>query len=221
MIAGQLINDMIPPLKPSDTTQQAVKWMEELRVNQLPVVEKRQFLGLASEDILLQSEEADQLLSEQRLVGQDCYVYEYQHFYDILKVASRHGVQVVAVLSADQKFKGVITVEDTVTAFAQTAAVESPGGIIVLSMRQIDYSLAEISRLVESNGAKILSSGITTDPIDPSKLKLTLKVNKTDLSDVIATLERFGYRIIAKFQETKMESQEKERLDILMKYLDI
>lgn len=221
MIARQLMNDMIPPLKLSDTVQQAIKWMEELRVNQLPVIEEGEFIGLITEDDLLKSDKLGGLISSLTIRDKECFVYDYQHFYDILKVASNYKVEVVAVLDEEKHYIGAITVRDTVMAFGQTAAVQSPGGIIVLSLKQVDYSLAEIARLVESNGAKILSSGLTNDPIDPTKVKLTLKINMMDLSAVIATLERFEYKIIAKFQETTMDIQEKERLDILMKYLYI
>ena len=48
-----------------------------------------------------------------------------------------------------------------------------------------------------------------------------VKINKTDLSHITATLERFGYKIIARFHETKHTATEQERLDILMKYLEM
>ncbi len=160
-------------------------------------------------------------MSEYELIAENCYVYEYQHFYDVVKLASDFEVQVVAVLNEEQVFLGVITVEDTIAAFAQTAGVQNPGGIIILSLRQIDYSLTEISRLIESENAKILSSCINIDILDPDKIKLTLKINLVDLSRIIATLDRFGYKIIGKFQQTEAISNEKERLDILLKYLDI
>ena len=80
----------------------------------------------------------------------------------------------VAVLNPDQTYCGVITVQDTLTSFAQTAAVHLPGGILVLAMNHTDYSLAEISRLIEENHAKILSSIVKEDPLDPAKLRLTL-----------------------------------------------
>ena len=146
---------------------------------------------------------------------------ENQHFYDVLKIVSDYGVQLVAVLDETERFLGVISIKDTVTAFAQSAAVQSPGGIIILSLKQIDYSLSEISRLVESNGAKILSSIVNNDLLDANMIKLTLKINKTDLSSIIATLERFDYKIIAKFEDSEIESGDKERLDILFRYLDI
>jgi len=100
-------------------------------------------------------------------------------------------------------------------------ANQATGGILVLSLKEIDYSLAEISRLIESNETKILSSFVAVDEYDSAMIKLTLKLNKTDLSRVIATLERFSYKIIAQFQETELLSNDKERLDLLLRYLNI
>jgi CBS domain-containing protein len=160
-------------------------------------------------------------MASYELFGDQCFVNENQHFYDVVKLASDFEVQVVAVLDDEKKFLGVITVEDTLAAFAQTLGVQNPGGIIIISLRQIDYSLAEISRLIESDNAKILSSCINNDLLDPDKIKLTLKINRTDLSRIVATLDRFGYKIIGKFQQIEAISNERERLDILMRYLDI
>lgn len=221
MIARELINHMIPPLKKSDTAKKAISWMEELRVNQLPVIEAGTYKGLISEEVILEDNDNSKAVSEYKLQGKECFVFENQHFYDVLKIVSDHGVQLVAVLDDDQSFLGVISIKDTVTAFAQSAAVQSPGGILILSLKQIDYSLAEISRLIESNDAKILSCIVNNDIFDANMIKLTLKINKTDLTSVIATLERFDYKIIARFEESPMETSEKERLDILFKYLDI
>ncbi|MDN5201556.1 CBS domain-containing protein [Fulvivirgaceae bacterium BMA10] len=221
MIAIEIINQMIPPLKTSDSAEMAMRWMEELRTNQLPVLDNGFYQGLISEEIILEENDLKKKVGDYPLVGKNCYVYFHQHIYEILKVASDNQVEIIAVLDEDNQFHGVINMEDTITAFAQTAAVQSPGGIIVLSLNQIDYSLAEISRLIEADNAKILSSCITNDVLDPSKIKLTLKLNITNLSHIIATLERFGYKIIARFHETKQTTSDKERLDILMRYLDI
>lgn len=221
MVARELINHMIPPLKKSDPATKATAWMEKLRINQLPVIENGVYLGLISEELILEDNDDSKLVGEYELQGVSGVVNESQHFYDVLKIVSDYGVQLVAVLDDSEKFLGVISIKDTVTAFAQSAAVQSPGGILILSLKQIDYSLSEISRLVESNGAKILGSIVNNDMLDANMIKLTLKINKTDLSSIIATFERFEYKIIAKFEDSEMESGDKERLDILFKYLDI
>ncbi len=212
---------MIPPLKRGDLASKATAWMEKLRINQLPVIENGVYCGLISEELILEDNDNSKAVAEYDLQGKSCVVYENQHFYDVLKIVSDHGVQLVAVLDSNETFLGVISIKDTVTAFAQSAAVQNPGGIIILSLKHIDYSLSEISRLVESNDAKILSSIVNNDIFDANMIKLTLKINKTDLSSIIATFERFEYKIIAKFEDSKMESSDKERLDILFKYLDM
>jgi len=221
MVARELINHMIPPLKKNDPAKKATAWMEELRINQLPVIENGTYCGLISEELILEDNDNTKSVAEYDLQGKSSVVNENQHFFDVLKIVSGRGVQLVAVLDDNETFLGVISLKDTVIAFAQSAAVQNPGGIIILSLKQIDYSLAEISRLVESNDAKILSSIVNNDIFDANMIKLTLKINKTDLSAIIATFERFEYKIIAKFEESKIESSDKERLDILFKYLDM
>lgn len=221
MIAEELINQMIPPLKLSDSAEKAVTWMEELRCEQLPVVEDNKFLGLISEDMILEENNIDKAISAFELKGLDCSVSQDQHFYDVVKTASDQNVQLVAVTDENGEYTGVITVQDTITSFAQTATVQAPGAILVLSMDARDYSLAEISRLIEAEGAKILGSTIREDASDPAKLKLTLKINQVNLSVTVAVLERFDYKIIARFQEPGAIDNNKERLDILMRYLDI
>jgi acetoin utilization protein AcuB len=216
VIAEDLINHMIPPLKAGDDAHKAIVWMEEFRCTHMPVIDNGKLLGFISEEIILESNDIDF-----DLVGSTCYVSLTSHFYDILKIAAENKLQLVAVLNEERIYIGVITVQDTLTSFAQTAAVQMPGGILVLSMNHNDYSLAEISRLIEENRARILSSIVKEDPLDPGKIRLTLKLNELDLSRIVATLERFGYRVIGRYQESKQLGSEKERIDMLLRYLDI
>jgi CBS domain-containing protein len=221
VIAEDLINHMIPPLKGTDDAHKAIVWMEEFRCNYMPVVEDSRLLGFISEEIILEKNEIDKEVRDFNLVGKNCYVHLDTHFYDILKVAAENKLHLVAVLNEDEQYTGVITVQDTLTSFAQTAAVQMSGAILVLSMNYVDYSLSEISRLIEENHAKILSSIIKEDPLDPGKIRLTVKLNQLDLSRIVATLERFGYKVIGRYQEAKPVENEKERIDMLLRYLDI
>lgn len=221
MIAEDLINHMLPPLKGSDDAHKAIVWMEEFRCAYMPVVDEEKLLGFISEEIILETNDIEKQVKDFDLVGQNCYVHLDTHFYDILKIAANNKLQMVAVLNQDQSYCGVITIQDTLTSFAQTAAVQLPGGILVLSMNHTDYSLAEISRLIEENHAKILSSIVKEDPLDTVKLRLTLKINQLDLSRIVATLERFGYKVIGRYHETKPIGDDRERIDMLLRYLDI
>lgn len=221
MIAEELINHMVPPLKVTDDAHKAIVWMEEFRCNYLPVVDGGRLLGFISEEIILESNDIDRTLGDFKLVGKDCTVGLALHFFDILRTAGEHKLNIVGVHDEEGNYVGVITVQDIMASFAQSASIQMPGGILVLSMDLIDYSLAEISRYVEENKAKVISSTMVEDPLDKGKIKLTLKINQMDLSRIVATLERFGYRVIGRYQEAPHDDDNKERLDMLMKYLNI
>jgi acetoin utilization protein AcuB len=221
MIAEELINQMIPPLKTSDSVEKAVRWMEEFRVNQLPVVKNRQYMGMVSEENIIENNARSTTLAQVPLGFEEVFVQHYQHFYTVMEVAIRNKIQVVPVLDEHQEFLGVITVNDTIAAFGQMSALQGQGGILVLNMNERDYSLSEISRHVEENNAKILSAYVSPDELDGYKIKVTLKINTMDLNRIIATFERFNYRIIAQFHDAAELKDDQDRLDLLMKYINI
>jgi len=221
MIAEELINQMIPPLKTTDPVAKAARWMEEFRVSQLPVVRNRHYVGMVTEDNILENNGKQANLEEIEFGFENVHVMHYQHFYTVMETAIRNKVQVVPVLDEHHDFLGVITVNDTIAAFGQMSALHGQGGILVLSMNERDYSLAEISRHVEENRAKILSAYVSPDEIDGYKVKVTIKINTTDLNRIIATFERFNYRIVAQFHDAAEIKDDQDRLDLLMKYLNI
>ncbi len=87
-------------------------------------------------------------------------------------------------------------------------------------MNQVDYSLAEIAQIVESNNAKILSSYITSGP-DSTEMEVTLKINKSNLDAILRTFERYEYNVTASYQKSKYQDDLKNRYDELMNYLKL
>lgn len=221
MIAEDLLNQMIPALKVTDLAEKAIIWMEELKIDQLPVIENKKFLGLITEDTLLEGNDLSKPVGEFLLTSENCYVVQNQHFFDILKIALEKSVQIVAVVDDEKNFLGVTSYEDALNEFAKTITIQSPGGIIVVSLKHRDYSLVEISRIIESNNVKILGVYVTAPYTDSDKIYLTIKLNVNDLATSIAGLERFNYEVVAKFNDIDRSETTQERLDHLMRYLDI
>ena len=75
--------------------------------------------------------------------------------------------------------------------------------------------------MVEENNAKILSTYVKSDPMDSNKLLLTLKINILESKRIIATLERFGYNVLAQFVESEDQDSHQDRLNLLLKYIEI
>ncbi|NNE30644.1 MAG: CBS domain-containing protein, partial [Saprospiraceae bacterium] len=95
-----------------------------------------------------------------------------------------------------------------------------PGAVIVLEMSKRDYSLSELSRIVESEHAKILSSYITTN-LDSERIDVTIKINRQEISRILASFERFEYQVKASFQEGDFYDSLRDRYDSLITYLNV
>lgn len=221
MQAYEFINNLIPPLKLSDKAGKALVWMEEIRTNVLPVVDQGRFLGFVTDEMIYEVNNPDLPISEIDLVASSGFVFIDRHIYEVLRVSSEHHTSMVAVLDRDSTYQGVVTVEDAITAFTDSISLQSQGGVLILSMFMTDYSLYDIARIVESENAKILSSFISSDPLDDSKIKVTLKLDQTELRHIKATMERFGYKVIDHYQEEIALSSEQDRLGNLLRFLDI
>ena len=117
-------------------------------------------------------------------------------------------------------YKGIITLQALLQEIAQLSAITEPGGILELEVNIRDYSLTEISRIVESNDATILSLYTSTHN-DSTKREVILKLNKEDLRAIIAAFDRFGYTILHYYQKSDFEEDLKDRYDSLIHYLNI
>ncbi|SFU02958.1 hypothetical protein SAMN04489724_3438 [Algoriphagus locisalis] len=221
MHAYEYINNLIPPLKLSDKTGMALAWMEEIRTDVLPIIDQGSFLGLIKEETIFEINNPETLIADVAPANPHCWVYSDKHIYDVLRVSSEQNSNIVAVLDRDSNYLGIVTMEDSISAFADSLSIKSQGSVVILSMSMTDYSLSEIARIIESENTKVLSSFITTDPLDDSKIKLTLKLDQTELRHIKATLERFGYKIIDHYQEESGVSSEEDRIGNLLRFLDI
>lgn len=221
MLASELIDPMLPSLKPTDSVAQALDWMQEHRVGQLVLTDQGEYRGVISEELLMDVANDEQPLSNVMRLFEQTFVYEDQHLYEIIGLILQNRMEVVAVLTEEQEFSGTISTSELLKQFAQELGVQEAGAILILNMNERDYSLTEISRLVESNGVKIISSYFSSAAYGmPDRSRLTLKLNRREITSVISTLERFGYRIEAAFANAPVESIDQERLDSLLRFLN-
>ncbi|HLN21423.1 MAG TPA: CBS domain-containing protein [Bacteroidales bacterium] len=221
MVAKDLISEVVPSLKTSDLGQTALNWMEIFRISHLPIVNNQDFLGLISDADIYDMNQANEPIGNHALTLIKPYVKADQHIFDVIGLASRLKLSVIPVLDNNNHYQGVITTNDLIRHIAGISSMDQHGAIIVLDLVERDYSLTQISQIIESNNVKILSMYITSQP-ESTRLEVTLKVNTTDLSSVIRTFERYNYEVKTWISsDDTMENLYSERFDLLMKYLNI
>lgn len=220
MIASNFINLSIPALKVTDSVAVGLDHFEHSKLYWLPVLKGKHFEGMVSEEMLFDNDENTKIGSIV-LQKADDHIFENQHFFEALKTLHQSNTDVVAVLNLEEEYTGCISAPDLLNYYANIGFIDSPGGILVLSVKQHNYSLSEISRIVETNDMKVLALHVSDLQSDSYDVEITIKLNKTDLSRLIASFERFGYQIIANFHETAMHHHDAERLEALMRYLNV
>ncbi len=221
MLARELISDVVTALKTSDSGTLALSWMEVFRIKHLPIVNHREFLGLISDSDIYDLNDPDEPVGNHYLSLQKPYVNEEQHIYEVIELMSRMELTLVPVLNAEKQYLGAITQEDLTRKFAHLSALQQPGGIIELEMNQHDYSLSEISQIVEGNNGRILSLYVASSD-DNSSLRVTLKINLTDMASVMETFNRYNYTVVSShMNDEDLDEFYQDRFDSFLKYLNI
>ncbi|MEI8046091.1 MAG: CBS domain-containing protein [Bacteroidota bacterium] len=220
MIAKELISGDVLPLKTSDTGLTTLHWFDEFKVSHLPVVSDSQLLGLVSEADIYAEGSFEEPIWSLQLQLQNISILQSKHIYEAMKLFADYKLTTLPVVDEKGTYLGVITLADIVEKMAATAAVSNPGGILVLDLNANDFSMVEISRIIEDNDAKMLSFYVTS-PIDSTRLELTLKLNKIDIQPVIQSFLRHNYTIKASFFESDYFDNLRERYDLLMTYLNV
>src|SRR5690348_1802579 len=134
MLAIELISDSIPPVHTSDSIQKVVDRMIEFRVRHLPIVNEEQFLGIISEDDLVEETDYQTPIGSLALSLVNPYVVEDQHIYDVIRLFHEQQLTVVPVLDSKRNYLGLISINNMNEYFATMTAVTEPGGIIVLEI---------------------------------------------------------------------------------------
>ena len=220
MLAIELISDAIPPIHTSDSVQKVMDRMVEFRVRHLPIVNEEQFLGLVGENDLIEVTDYQTSIGALALSLVNPYVLEDQHIYDVIRLFYEQQLTVVPVLDVKKNYLGVISINAMNEYFARLTSVAQPGGIIVLEINNKNNSLAHMAQIVESDNAQILSSYVVAQP-DSTRMEVTLKVNKQDISAIIATFLRYEYDVKATFNHTGDNDNSRDRYDSLMNYLNL
>ena len=220
MIARDLIKDDVPPIKPFESMEKALDWMDEFRVSHLPVVDGNKYYGLVSENMIYDCNEPSLPVSDLKLTMNRPFVYEDVHIYKVMQIVAELKLSVVPILNLKEKYIGLSTMKQLMNFLTNTSSVAESGSVIVLEMNQFDYSLAHVAQIVESNDAKILSSYITSS-VDSKMIDVTIKVNRTNIEGVLQTFYRYDYNVKASFSDAEFEQDMKIRYQGLMKYLNM
>jgi acetoin utilization protein AcuB len=220
MLTRELLSQSIPSLRPTDKVRQALLLMNENHVTHLPITESDKYIGVISEEDLLQSENDLALLSSLEQSFSNASVRAEEHFLKAVQIAAENALSVVPVVNEEGELVGSVTYNDLLRHASEFMSLNEPGGLIVLEIPSNQYSFNEISKIVETNDAQITQLNTTNDA-DAGTMQVTIRVNKPEVSDIVSTFQRYEYNVKYFFGEELYVNDLRTNYDNLMNYLNI
>lgn len=219
MLTKQLIQSNFPSVHLTDKVSFALSLMEDYDLQHIPVTNEDKFTGIVSKDDLLDIDEAAPIASLQNQLTVIA-VKTDEHFITALKLIAQHHVSIIAVVNEQLEMQGIITLPEITQALANYLSCNEPGGLIVLETEKRHFSFGEICRLVETNDAYITQLNTSVEA-ETGLIIVTIKVNTTEISDIIATLQRYDYAVRYYFGEEQFANELKDNFNQLMFYLNM
>lgn len=219
MLASQLINSGFPAINLFDKISLALQLMDEYDILHLPVLSEEKFAGIISKDDLLDADET-RLVAAVESSLQKISVKGEEYFLSALRLIAENELTLLPVVNEQAELAGVISSKDLLRRLSSFVGNEDKGGIIVLETDKRNFSFGEVNRLVETNDAYITQLNTYTEP-DTGLVVITLKVNKIEISDIVATFQRYDFVVRYYFGEESYANELKENYNHLLSYLNM
>ena len=220
MLNKEIISVGIPYLHLNDPVSQALELMADFHLTHLPVVMEEKFTGLISEDDLLNVPDDRAPLSQLQSAFGRTAAHAEAYFFEAVQLVNEYNLTLIPVIDKESEYVGSITATDLLKHLGKVTGVKETGGIIVLEMEKVSFSFSEISKLVETNDAQITQLNTYMDILS-GNFYVALRINKLEISDIVATFQRYEYQVKYYFGEELYENELRNNYDHLMNYLNI
>jgi len=215
----EYVLNSLPIFEVGDSLKEVINFFESTAYSHVAVKEEDVFLGLLSANDL-PCFEAENKVQDFRFQLENFFVTPQTLWLDVLEKFTRNEANVVPVLDdASQRILGYYDLNDIVAHFIGTPFFTEPGGVLVVSKGIKDYSLSEVTQIVETNNGKLLGAFITDNENDV--VQVTMKINSGNLNEIIQTFRRYSYTIIFGNNDDQFLEDLKERSAYLDKYLNV
>jgi Mg/Co/Ni transporter MgtE len=201
-----------------ETILAAQDFFMDVSFSHFPVLEDGIYIGsIVAED--LETFDTDKKISNYKYTLEPFFVRSKMNWLDVLEVFGKNHTDIVPVLDENNLYLGYYELTDSMRFFNETPFIKESGGIIIVKKALVDYSMSQVSQIVESNNGKLL--GLFVSNSDNNTIEITIKVTLGVMNDIIQTFRRYNYEIISEHNDDNYINTLKERSDYLDKYLNI
>ena len=179
MKAIELIQSNVPPVRINEPIEKALNWMDEFKLNHIPVVNNMEYIGLLSDEMVYDYNNLSDSISKINFIGNQHFVLENTHFFQVVSFLSKFKLTIVPVCDDQKNYKGSISGKkllDILQAFVNT------GNTVVVIEHNLDV-IKTADHIIDMgpeggvNGGKIIAEG-TPEKVSTVKESYTGKFIK-------------------------------------------
>lgn len=212
------INNDFRALDSQETILAAQDFFIDSSFSHFPVLEESVYIGsIVANDI--ETFDTDKKVGDYKYTLEPFFVRPNMIWLDVLEVFGKNQTDIVPVLNENNLYLGYYELADIMRFLNETPFIKEAGGVIIVKKALIDYSMSQITQIVESNNGKLL--GIFVSDSDNDTIEITIKVTLGVVNDIIQTFRRYNYEIVSEHNEDNYINTLKERSGYLDKYLNI
>ncbi len=215
---SEYINNDFKPFSNADTVLEIQDFFIDINYSHFPILDKDVYIGSISA-VDVETFESERSITDYRYALEGFFVRTSMNWLDVLEVFARNNSNIVPILDENNKYVGYYEITDIIKFLNETPFLKESGGIIVVEKGVADYSMSQITQIVESNNGKLL--GVFVSHADSEKVQITVKTTLGGMNEIIQSFRRYNYEIISEHHEDDYLNTLKERSEYLDRYLNI
>ena len=209
----------IKALNLKSTVKSAQKLFKSYPITHFPVIENNKLLGSFSEDDIQTIENKDEELVAFSHLLNSFFADEKATVLELLKIFADNDTTIIPVLNKDKNYIGYYDLCDVLDLFSTSPFMIEESETLIIEKLENDYSMGEVSQIVEGNGGKILGAYISEKT--NNFVQITLKVIAEDINEIMQTFRRYDYKVISRHENDIYLEDLKNRSEYLQRYLEM
>lgn len=202
-----------------DTVKKAQRLFKNYPITHFPVVENNKLLGSFAEDDIQTLENKEEELVAHSYLLNSFFADEKATVLELLKIFADNNTTIIPVLNKDKNYMGYYDLCDVLDVFSTSPFMIEESETLIVEKLEMDYSMGEVSQIVEANGGKLLGVYISEKSND--FVQVTLKIISDEINEIIQTFRRYDYKIVSNHENDIYLEDLKNRSDYLQKYLEM
>lgn len=219
MLVSELIR-FDPPLIADAPAGSALNTLHELGMSEWPVVNgASEPIGIAIEALLALADDSKRV--EDVMERETLSVSPEMHLFDAGRKLNLLKRETLPVVNQDGTYMGTLVKSRVMSALTTVLHLDESGSVLTVELDEAHYELSVLVRLIEQEGARILTVSVEAPDAQNPRYRISFKMNLVDLSRVGATLRRHGFMVSTESRTEEQEEEWAERADAFLRYLDM